>query len=248
MKLIEKTIKLPKLDREASLFLLIPSDYTKHESYPLLIMNDGQNMFLDEKASFGTSWGLMEHFDSLPSMIIAGVSCANGLDRLDEYNPFVSKPFELDGIKRITGGKGDIYIHDLIETVIPFISSKYAIDDSNITIGGSSMGGLISVYASLAYPSIFKNAIGLSNAFWIAEEDFVKYIKRTRKLHKGTIYMDTGDSEDKDDFAYIESNRNVYQALLSKKIDVVYREIPGGIHHESSWRERIKDIIIEVIK
>ncbi|MDY0210850.1 MAG: alpha/beta hydrolase-fold protein [Acholeplasma sp.] len=245
MTIIRKTIHLESLNRNAICSVMLPKAYDKDYKYPVLLMQDGQNLFDDKEASFGVSWGLETIFDhtEMPDIIVVGISCANGLNRLDEYNPFISNPFMLDGQKRITGGKGDLYIHDLIDIVIPLLNKSYCINLNDVSIAGSSMGGLISLYAALRYPKIFKHAIGLSNAFWIAEKELIDFIEKVKSKPKGMIYLDTGDSEDKDDFTYLESNRKVYNALVQKGVSVVYKEIKEGIHHESSWRTRIKDII-----
>ena len=250
MQIFKEQILLPSLKRQATLYVMLPKHYTKDEKYPLLLMHDGQNLFYDEEASFGVSWGLNDLYEneSKKPIIIAGISCANGLDRLDEYNPFLSElKVGFGETPRTTGGKGDQYLHDIQSDVLPYLYEVYSIDKTNITIGGSSMGGHISLYASLMYPHVFKNAICLSNAFWISEKDLVKFIQKNRKKHYGAIYLDTGDSEDEHDFTYLKSNDLVYQALKDKGLNPHYEIIKGGKHHESSWRKRIGKIIDQII-
>lgn len=246
MRVIKQTLLLEGLNREATLYVMLPKDYDKDTKYPLIIMHDAQNLFSDQEASFGVSWGLKALFEQAPmkKVIVAGLSCANGLSRLDEYNPFLSKePIGLGEKPRVTGGKGDIYLRTIIDKVLPGLKENYTIDFDDISIGGSSMGGLISLYASLIYPHIFKNAFCLSSAFWISDDDFIHFIESSNKKHYGKIYLDTGDKEDSTDFTYMKSNENVYKALKDKGIDVRFDVIKGGIHHESSWKKRIKEII-----
>lgn len=237
---------LKSIKRQTQLSVMLPKKYDKDKKYPLLIMHDGQNLFFDDEAAFGVSWGLRDIYNKtdLNDRIVVGIAQASGLARLDEYNPFLSDmPISLGETPRMTGGKGDSYIHDIIDGVIPFMDSHYRVDLADITIGGSSMGGLISLYATLTYPDVFKNAICLSSAFWISETDILKYIKKTRKKHKGKIYMDTGNKEDKNDFTYLKSNNLVYQALKDKAYNVTFEVIENGTHHESSWGARIESII-----
>lgn len=246
MKIIKQVFPLHSLNRDAMLYVMLPKDYDRDVKYPLIFMNDAQNLFSDEEASFGVSWGLKDLYEqtSMKKVIIAGLSCANGLNRLDEYNPFLSKePIGFGEKPRITGGKGDIYLHAIIDEVLPSLKEKYTIDFDDISIGGSSMGGLISLYASLMYPRIFKNALCLSSAFWISEEDFIRFIKNSNKKHFGKIYLDTGDQEDTTDFTYIKSNEDIYRALRNKGFNARFDVIKDGIHHESSWKKRIKEII-----
>lgn len=248
MNVIVKPFHLPLLNREAKLYVMLPEKMEMDASYPVLFFHDGQNVFFDRDASFGVSWGVKEIFEQndMPKMVVVGLSCANGLNRLDEYNPFIaSKAVSFGETPRLTGGKGDAYLHDIIDTVLPYLKEHYPVDLNNITIAGSSMGGHISLYATLTYPKVFKNALCLSNAFWISEEAMVNYIKNLRKKHKGFIYMDTGDNES-DDFDYLKANDRVYKALNQKGIKATYRIIPGGIHHESDWNKRIKDIILKL--
>lgn len=240
-----KEIKLPNVNRIAELSVMLPNNLISNQSYPVLFFQDGQNIFEDTKASYGVSWGIKEIYESstMKPVIIIGLSCANGLDRLDEYNPFLStKPISFGEKPRITGGKGDLYLRDIIETVLPYLKSNYPVDLEDITLIGSSMGGHISLYATLKYPNIFKNALCLSNAFWISEQAMLNFIQNPNTKHHGLIYIDTGDQESTD-FDYIQANDAVYKALVSKGLTPIYRIIPGGNHHESDWRVRIKEII-----
>lgn len=246
MRIIKQTFPLETLNRDAILYVMLPKDYDTDTKYPLIIMHDAQNLFSDQEASFGVSWGFKELYEQTPmkKVIIAGLSCASGSDRLDEYNPFLSKkPIGFGETPRLTGGKGDIYLHAIIDEVLPTLKEKYTIDFNDISIGGSSMGGLISLYATLMYPYIFKNALCLSSAFWISDDDLVRFIRNSNKKHYGKIYLDTGDQEDTTDFKYMKSNEDVYKALKDKGFNVEYKVIKGGTHHESSWKTRIKEII-----
>lgn len=246
MKIIKENIYLKNLNRQAFIYVMLPKNYDDDLKYPLLFMHDGQNVFFDSDASFGTSWGLKDIYEQsdLKDRFVVGLSCASGLDRLDEYNPFLSNvKIGMDGNSRMTGGKGDIYIHTIIDEVFPLLKSRYNIDFSNVIIGGSSMGGHISLYATLMYPKIFKHAICISNAFWISEKDLIAFIEKNRKKHQGYIYLDTGDNEDEKDFTYIKSNELVFESLKKKGVNVTYDLIQGGTHNEASWRKRIKEIL-----
>lgn len=239
------TLQLPLVNRQAKIYIMTPKKMDIDQKYPMILFHDGQNIFFDQDASFGVSWGIHEIFDQnqMRDYIIVGVSCANGLNRLDEYNPFISERMVSFGeTPRLTGGKGDAYLHDIIDTVLPYIQTKYPVDLEQVTIAGSSMGGHISLYATLMYPKVFKNALCLSNAFWISEQAMIQFIQKNRKKHRGFIYIDTGDAES-EDFDYLKANNAVYQALVSKQVLATYRVISGGKHHESDWRARIKDII-----
>ena len=117
-----KEIKLPNVDRVAELSVMLPNNLISNQSYPVLFFQDGQNIFEDTKASFGVSWGIKEICESstMKPVIIIGLSCANGLDRLDECNPFLStKPISFGEKPRITGGKGDLYLTPQSRSPLP---------------------------------------------------------------------------------------------------------------------------------
>lgn len=118
-------------------------------------MQDGQNLF-DDATSYAGEWGIDEHLDSLFSSgkkeaIIVGID--NGLSkRMTEYNPYSFQQFGK--------GEGNEYVDFLVKNLKPFIDKKYRTlkNKQNTFIAGSSMGGLISLYAALKYPKIFVGA------------------------------------------------------------------------------------------
>ena len=129
-------------------------------------MQDGQNLF-DDFESFSGEWGVDELMDSLiaakvkPSIIV-GIS--NGKNRLNEYNPYDNEKFG--------AGTGKAYAEFLVKDLKPYIDSAYRTlpGRESTTIAGSSMGGLISYYAALAYPEVFGRAGIFSPSFWIAPQ------------------------------------------------------------------------------
>ena len=84
MRVIKQTLLLESLNREATLYVMLPKDYDKDTKYPLIIMHDAQNLFSDQEASFGVSWGLKALFEQAPmkKVIVAGLSCANGFKQI----------------------------------------------------------------------------------------------------------------------------------------------------------------------
>ena len=250
MNVQKETLYLETLNREAQLYVGLPNTYDPNTAYPVLFMHDGQNLFFEEDAAYGVTWGVKEAFekDALPECLVVGLSCAHGFDRLDEYGPF---PFTFEGFNapRPLGGKGDLYVEVIVKTILPLIEERYNVKKGpeNTAIMGSSMGGVISLYAAYKYPHIFGRVASVSGAFYVSFEAFLDIYRDADFTHLQTFYMDTGDQEvggGKPD-QYMNTNEAIYQ-LIAPKLKTTktqYRVVEGGIHHESAWASRFSDII-----
>ncbi len=163
VKIIDSAFFIPQLKRNRRIWIYLPPDYKivkKH--YSVLYMHDGQNLF-DDATSYSGEWGVDEYLDSIftlnkKEVIVVGID--NGLSkRMNEYNPYSFKQFGI--------GEGDKYVDFLVKTLKPFIDKHYKTlaDKKNTYVAGSSMGGLISLYAVMKYPSVFGGAGIFSPAF-----------------------------------------------------------------------------------
>lgn len=236
-----------------TLHILVVSN-GKKEKLPVLYMQDGQNLFDDQSAAFGVSWGLIEEWKkhSLPPIVIIGIDCRPGMERLDDYCPY-ENPYligKYDWITRPVGGQGDAYLEWIVTRLKPFIESQYPVDSRKefTGIAGSSMGGYIATYAIIKYPHIFTRAAGLSNAYWFAFDPLLEAIKQSEVDHIKRLYIDCGTFEEgmeKSSSRYVDTNRKVADLFQTKGLNeqLMFREITGGIHHESAWRQRIADIV-----
>jgi predicted alpha/beta superfamily hydrolase len=251
-QLFEKVLTSKALKRNMVVHVALP---TRIDG-PLkgIFFNDGQNVWDDEQASFGTSWGLEDAIDFNEHQIcVVSLSCANGMDRLDEYSKFVDTSLigKTDWITRSCGGKAEIYLKEVVEVILPFANTFSHIEPTWMMVG-SSMGGVISLTAMIEYPEIFTKMAGLSNAFWFAKDEFLNYVKNALLNYHHHVYLDVGTSESgiqSENTAYIDSNVDIAQALLSKPLgSLSFVRIVDGIHHESDWRKRIGSILIECLK
>jgi len=147
VKIVDTAFNIPELNRKRRVWVYLPKNYaTTNKTYPVMYLNDGQNLFNEQTAAFG-EWGIDECLDSLQNQIgketiIVGID--NGLGkRMTEYNPYDHVQFGK--------GEGKAYTNFLVNTLKPFIDSKYRTKKSveNTFIGGSSMGADISLYACL---------------------------------------------------------------------------------------------------
>lgn len=218
-----------------------------HDKLPLLIMADGQNLFDDETAGYGRSWRIIEQWyrHHLPSVCIVGIDNRPGMERLDEYSPFINQDLvgQYDWITRPVGGKGDEFLSFVTEIVIPHVYQTIPnLLPLPASIAGSSMGGLISLYAVLKYPRFFNQAACVSNAFWFAPDALVKTIEESSLDHIQKIYLDVGTAEVGLKFKsdYLVTNQAVVDALLARNFHGFdYHIFGGGIHNEADWEQRV---------
>ncbi len=250
MRIDKKTMHAPELDRDVTLYVLLPKSYDDSVArYPVLYMQDGHNLFYPEDSYSGETWKVEEAFmedSTLPEVIVVGIDSAKDERRLDEYCPV---PFEA---YRDNGGKGDVYLDYLLGTIKPHIDDSYRSDPTDTAIMGSSMGGVISLYAAIRHPSIFKRAASLSGAFYVAPKSLASIVEAADFSALKKLYMDTGDQEDgvapKEE--YLHSNGTI-AAIISEKVSPIrfrYEIIPGGTHEESAWAQRFAGIVRYIFK
>lgn len=208
--------------------------------FPVLYMLDGHNVFRDEDATFGKSWGMLDYLeaDETP-VIVVGIDCNhqpnNG--RLSEYSPF---GFEDEKYGRIYG-RGRLFMDWLVGTLKPMVDEKYpSIPDRECTwVGGSSMGGLMCLYAAAEYHHVFSKAAALSPSIWTAPKKLNTLIRHSEIGPDTVLYMDYGSRE----MANHEGMRHHYgvvlQSLMDKEVQVTSRIIPNGDHCEACWEEEV---------
>jgi predicted alpha/beta superfamily hydrolase len=231
--IIDTAFFIPQLKRKRRIWIYLPEDYfTISKRYPVLYMHDGQNVFDELTAPFG-EWGVDEFLDTAKKKSIV-VAIDNGLDlRLNEYSPYdlTIKEFPL----KSTEGEGNEYVDFIVKTLKPFIDKNYRTlkDKTKTFIAGSSMGGLISMYAILKYPKVFGGAGVFSPAFWVGPGIF-NDIEKKGKVVDSRIYFYAGKLES--DFMVpdmLKAFDKMYKISRSKMITVIRDE---GRHNEATWR------------
>ena len=197
-------ITIPELtgDITRNAYVYLPESYDREPErrYPVLYMFDGHNVFFDWDATYGKSWGMKEYMDFTGTqLIIAAVECNRSPEngRLSEYSPYDFQAPELGKFK----GRGDETMNWFIKVFKPMIDRDYRTlqDREHTFIAGSSMGGLMSLYAVLQYNQVFSRAAALSPSVWVAPVKLGKLAKEAELLPDTIIYMDYGDD---DLFAY----------------------------------------------
>ena len=218
-------------------FVYLPDDWqTSGKKYPVLYMFDGHNLFFDSTATYGTCWGLKEYCDAHPNWIIAAPECNHeGNKRLEEYCPYQS-----DWFGGITG-TGHEYMEWLTKEFKPMMDKRYPTlpGRANTAIGGSSMGGLMSLYALLQYNDTFSRAAALSPSIWVAPDKLAGLVGRA-KLEPGTVlYMDYGSREMGNHDGMRCGFAEMCSKVLTCGIHLTSRIVPGGTHSEASWEKQL---------
>lgn len=236
-------IAIPQLsgDTERRVYLYLPDSYFSmpEKRYPVMYMFDGHNVFFDSDATYGKSWGMKEFMDSTKKqLIVVAVECNHaGNGRLQEYAPFDFENATLGKLK----GKGKTYMKWLIGTMKPYIDANYRTlpDRTNTIICGSSMGGLMALYGAVAFNHVFQRAACLSPSLWISPGKVLEMIARANVRRDTCIYMDYGSDEMFNHVANAESLISTSHILLTKRVNLAFRIVPGGNHSEASWQRQI---------
>ena len=230
VQILDTDFNIPQLDRRRRIWIYLPKNYMKSKvRYPVLYMHDGQNLF-DDATSFAGEWGVDEALDSAKKQcIVVGID-NGGTKRMTEYNPYDHEKFG--------SGEGDLYLSFIVKTLKPYIDKHFRTkpDPANTIIAGSSMGGLISMYAVMKYPKVFGKAGVFSPAFWVGppiKSDLEKMIKPA--THKNVrIYFYAGEQEGNQmvqDMLYVfDRMRKLAGSKMKVKINA------EGKHNEPTWR------------
>ena len=236
-------VVIPRLsgDKPRKAYIYLPDSYAKNpeKRYPVMYMFDGHNVFFDEDATFGKSWGMNKYMvHSKKELIIVGIECNHeGNRRLVEYSPISYNNTELGKIR----GKGNVYMHWLVHALKPYIDRKYRTlpDRNNTIIAGSSMGGLMALYGVTAYNHIFQRGACLSPSLWVEPDKIRNLVNRAHIRRDTTIYMGYGEQEMSNHPANQEAITSMAGLLLTKRVNLTLRIVPGGNHSEASWEKQV---------
>lgn len=234
-----------ELGNSRDLVVWLPPAYARSERrYPVIYMHDGQNLF-DPRTSYAEPWRVDKAMDRAAQRsveaIVVGIPNM-GIDRIDEYSPFVDA--------RAGGGKGDRYLDWVIGTVKPVIDDRFRTRPERAYTGmaGSSMGGLITLYAYLRDPSVFGFAGILSPSLWFAGRAIFSTLAESPHV-PGRIYLDIGAREGR---GALDDARRMRDALAEKGYvpgsELRWVEDQRGHHNEADWGRRFTDAVMFLLK
>ena len=231
-------------DRMVSVYL--PRQYMEQEErrFPVLYLQDGQNLF-DGRTSYiaGRTWNANTTADRLTEageiepLILVGVA-NTGLRRMAEYTP--TRDFKMGG------GEGSSYARLLIEELKPMIDGTYRTLEGpeNTAVGGSSLGGLISLYLGFAHPEIFGKIAVMSPSLWWDHRSILHAITQQRTKPELRIWLDMGTAEG----ARHLRDADMLEHLLVERgwkigVDLAYVKARGAVHDEVAWSDRFGDVL-----
>jgi predicted alpha/beta superfamily hydrolase len=243
--------KILNNDRDVLVYLPPGYEATKSRRYSVLFLHDGQNLF-DGATSFipGQEWRVDETAQSLIAagkiepLIIVGINNA-GKERINEFTPAEDAKYKM-------GGKADLYGRMMVEELKPFIDAHYRTKKGaqHTGLGGSSLGGLVSIYLALKYPAVFGRAAVVSPSVWFANKQIVHYVESLPKKPKVRIWMDIGTKEGgtTEEAQQTVSDARLLKETLIKKgwklgKDLNYFEAEGAQHNEAAWAARVESIL-----
>ncbi|MBV8630094.1 MAG: esterase family protein [Silvibacterium sp.] len=233
-------------DRDVSVYVPPGYDEEPGRNYPVLYLQDGQNLF-DPRTSFvrGRTWQVADTADSeiaagtIEPLIIVGIA-NTGEHRLAEYTP--TRDWKMGG------GDADKYGKLLIYDLLPWIGTKYRVRHGleHTALGGSSLGGLVTLYLGLKYSEIFGKLAVMSPSVWWNHKSIVGFVneKAPSLRHRPRIWLDVGDGEGRRTIADTD--------LLSRRLeawgwhpekDLRYERVPGGTHDETAWSQRVAPML-----
>ena len=230
----------PELDNRRDIHVYLPPSYgSSGRHYPVLYMQDGQNLF-DHAMSFAGEWGVDETMERIAhdgvEAIVVGIP-NTGSTRTAEYSPYRDD--------RIGGGSGEAYLRFLTDTLKPLIDAQFRTrrEAAHTGLAGSSMGGLISLYGFLRRPDVFGFAGVMSPSLWFARGAIFGDVQHMAHW-SGRLYLDTGTGEGR---AQVRHTREMVRMLRRKarqpRLQLRYVEDRGAAHNEAAWAGRFERAI-----
>ncbi|MDO4198245.1 MAG: alpha/beta hydrolase-fold protein [Erysipelotrichaceae bacterium] len=244
MILKEKTWITP-YEQERMLHIYLPDDLKDDERLPVLYMFDGHNLFYDEDATYGQSWGLREYLEENHNrLMVVGLECSHddaGKERLREFSPynFYDEPWgyiEAKGLPLI-----EWMIHELkpvIDENYPTLSNR-----EHTYIGGSSMGGIMSLYMALMHSDIYSKAVCISPHIYPMYKSLRNDLEH-EMMENTTVYISWGGFEYREHYTFAtvtDQNLQIIRALFKKPgVDVLPHCFKNDNHSERSWKKELK--------
>lgn len=219
--------------------------WTDGRRYPTVYFNDGQNVF-DERTANAGEWQADETLEMLSAEGLEAIAVAvpNSAARMDEYNPWRGPNVRNPGAPEV-GGLGETYLEWLVGSVMPLVDRSFPTSTEREATGivGSSMGGLISLYALMFEPRAFGFAGVMSPSLRWADYAAVRMIGEG-KLPRARIHVDMGHNEWS---GMVDDARRLRDALVAagwrEGHDLEYVEDVAAGHNESAWAARLPDAL-----
>jgi len=236
-----RSVKSKYLEPARDVIVWLPPSYhcAPMLRYPVIYMHDGQNLFDANTAFGGNEWGMDEvmldyiigaNYGQLNEAIVVGIY--NTSERMSEYTPFPDP-------NHSSGGNGANYVKFIVDELKLMIDREFRTlpNRENTFIGGSSLGGLISLYAGIAYPQTFGGIIAMSPSIWWNNGAIIDWLfEHDIASYQGKIWIDMGSREKKNSIKFTRKLANEISKLGK---NMRYHEVIGATHSEKSWHQRL---------
>ena len=232
------------LSTARTLIVYVPPDYeTSSARYPVLYLQDGQNLFDPATAFGGADWRADVTADDLirrgriEPLIMVGIY-NTGVRRVSEYTP------TRDPRSR-KGGKASRYAQMLAREVKPFIDRNYRTKKAacETGVGGSSLGALASLVAGIDYPRVFGRMALLSPSVWWDGGSILPLVRAWKPARPSRIWLDVGTAEGSEPDKVVADARLLRDALYGRCVELRYCESVGHLHNEQAWGERFGGVL-----
>lgn len=247
-KVISFSLDIPFSQSPRTIWVYLPDSY-EHTTklYPVLYMFDGHNLFFDDVATYGKSWGIKKYLDANRlDLVVVGEDCNHtGNLRISEYCPL--KPQKIKGFEDVTQ-QGDITAAWFTNVLKPTIEKKFRVhrDRKFAGIGGSSMGGLMADYMACAYNDTFSRFACVSTASEFSFKRLLKLIETSSFMPNTKLYRSFGTHELKrkdSEMKMLNQLVRLSNAFIDHNCTVHNDIILNGYHNEATWEKIVPDFL-----
>ena len=226
-------------DRIVSVYL--PPQYAAQPDrrFPVFYLHDGQNLFDPETAyATGHTWRAgatadRMNLDGLAAPLILVGIANTGLRRMAEYTP--TRDY------RLGGGEGPTYGRLIVEEVKPFVDITFRTLPGPATtgLGGSSLGGLITLFLGLQHPGVFSRLAVMSPSVWWNQRSILGFVAEVKSKPNLRIWLDVGAAEGTRHVRDTELlERRLIQRGWIPGVDIQFLKVPNAVHNEDAWADR----------
>ncbi len=232
---------IPQLNRARRIWIYLPPDYENTtESYPVLYMHDGQNVF-DALTSYAGEWGVDEALNKLYNekgfkLIVVAID-NDGEKRLNEYSPWENLKYG--------NPEGSAYAEFIVNTLKPQIDKTYRTlsNRKNSAIMGSSMGGLISFYVGLKYSQVFSKVGVFSPSFWYSKRSF-EFATEQHGINDLKMYFLVGTKEGANMVSNVNKMTRIMKSNGFNENNISKKIVEDAGHNEQFWRSEFEEAIL----
>ncbi|AEU37085.1 esterase [Granulicella mallensis MP5ACTX8] len=231
-------------DRDISIYLPEAYRTEPRRRFPVFYLHDGQNLF-DGRTSYAANRTWRAHTTAdwltrqglIEPVILVGIA-NTGARRIAEYTPTRDA--------RLGGGEGTLYGRLLVEDLKPLIDRRFRTlpDAANTALGGSSLGGLITLVLGMKYPEVFGKLAVLSPSVWWDNRSLLALMNPSQPKQHLRIWLDMGMSEG---LRHLRDTDLLHRRLVLRGwqdgIDLKYLRVPGGVHDEEAWAARFDQVL-----